>query len=186
MTSGEQAIVARRGKAFRSATSWFATANFDPKDAQSVLSLGPNAARSIFPPRTSQAARQAGSMGLLAKPLEAGPTIRTTECSLTFRGRGYGYPGPFGWAYYSPLTVSNYYNYYYGNYGGGYYNNVGAGPRVGSSVSTSAPVQRGVDTASARVLVQWTGPVAPRQVAESPVEVASRAGAGGGGGGGRK
>jgi len=177
VTSGEQTIVARRGKDVSVGDKLVAT-NFDPKDTDPFYRWAERRSEYISTANISSA-RQAGSMGLLAN--NGSWAYNPYYGMFTYLpGAGYGY-SPFGWAYYSPLTVGNYYNYYYGNYGG-YYNNVGAGPRVGSSVSTSAPVQRGVDTASAASLSSGrsSGTSSGGGISSG---VASHASAGGGGGG---
>ncbi len=150
VTSGEQSIVARRGKEVAVGDALQAT-NFDPKDTDPFYRWAERRSEYISTANVS-AARQAGSLGLLAS--SGSWAYNPYYGMFTYLpGSGYGY-SPFGWAYYSPLTVGNYYNYYYGNYGG-YYSGVGAGgTRVGTTAGSSlaAPTQRGVDTASAASL----------------------------------
>jgi hypothetical protein len=148
LTFGEQNIVARKGKEVAVGDGLQAT-NFDPKDTDPFYRWAERRSEYIATANVS-AARQAGSAGLLAST--GSWAYNPYYGMFTYLpGTGYGY-SPFGWAYYSPLTVGNYYNYYYGNYGG-YYNSLGVGTRVGTESSGAlAPTRGGVDTASASSL----------------------------------
>ncbi len=144
LTFGEQTIIARKGKEVAVGDGLQAT-NFDPKDTDPFYRWAERRSEYIATANVS-AARQAGSMGLLANTgsWAYNPYLRNVHLPSQ---RGITVTARSDRAYYSPLTVGNYYAYNYGNYGG-YYNNVGTGTRVASAPSTSAPTQRGVDTVS--------------------------------------
>jgi hypothetical protein len=147
LTSGDQTITARKGKEVEIGEKLQAT-NFDPKDTDPFYRWAERRSEYIATANVS-AARQAGSAGLLAST--GSWAYNPWYGMFTYLpGSGYGY-SPFGWAYFSPLTVGSYYNYAY--YPGGYYGgyNTGAGStRVASNSlgSTPAPA-RAVDMASA-------------------------------------
>jgi uncharacterized membrane protein YgcG len=178
LTFGEQNIVARKGKEVVVGDGLQAT-NFDSKDTDPFYRWAERRSEYIATANVS-AARQAGSMGLLASNTGSWAYNPYYGMFTYLPGMGYGY-SPFGWAFYSPLTVGNYYNYNYGNYGG-YYNNVGVGTRVASTAS--APTQRGVDqrgvdTASASSLSSGVA----RAGSSSSAGMSSGAASHGGGGG---
>ena len=134
VTFGDQNIVARKGKEVAVGDGLQAT-NFDPKDTDPFYRWAERRSEYIATANVS-AARQAGSMGLLAST--GSWAYNPYYGMFTYLPSvGYGY-SPFGWAYYSPLTVGNYYAYNYGNYGG-YYNNVGTGTRVSSTHKLRSP-----------------------------------------------
>jgi FecR protein len=170
VTFGDQNIVARKGKEVKVGDG-IQAANFDPKDTDPFYRWAERRSEYIATANVS-AARQAGSMGLLSS---AGSWAYNPYYGMFtyLPGTGYGY-SPFGWAFYSPLTVGNYYAYNYGNYGG-YYNNVGLGTRTPSSPPAIA--QRGVDTASSSAVSSSVG----RSTSSgSGMSVASHASVGGG------
>lgn len=172
LTSGDQNVVARKGKEVTVGDGLQAS-NFDPKDTDPFYRWAERRSEYIATANVS-AARQAGSMGLVANNSGSWAYNPYYGMFTYLPGMGYGY-SPFGFAYYSPLTVGSFYNYYYGNYGG-YYNNVGTGTRV-ASTANSTPTQRGVDTASASSLS--TG-MARSSSSAGMSSVASHAGGGGG------
>jgi hypothetical protein len=149
LTSGELNLVVRKGKEVAVGDSLQAT-NFNPKDTDPFYRWAARRSEYIATANVS-AAQQAGSMGLVAN----GPTswaYNPNYGMFTYLpGTGYGY-SPFGWAFYSPLTVGNYYNSFNGS-NGGFYNTAGAGTRVAPTAVRSPPTQRGVDTASASSLL---------------------------------
>jgi hypothetical protein len=175
---GDQNIVARRGKEV-AVGDGLQAANFDPKDTDPFYRWAERRSEYIATANVSSA-RQAGSMGLLAN--SGSWAYNPYYGMFTYLPSvGYGY-SPFGWAYYSPLTVGNYYAYNYGNYGG-YYNNVGTATRVSSTASsTSAPTQRGVDSVSSSSLSSGSG----RSSSPSVGGMSSGASHGSSGGGGHK
>jgi len=183
VTFGEQNIVARKGKEVAVGDGIQAT-NFDPKDTDPFYRWAERRSEYIATANVS-AARQAGSMGFLSGGLLANSgswAYNPSYGMFTYLPSvGYGY-SPFGWAYYSPLTVGNYYAYNYGNYGG-YYNNVGTGTRVASAPTASAPTQRGVDTvSSSSSLSSGAGRSSSSSGGGGMSSVASHGSSGGGGG----
>lgn len=143
VTFGDQNIVAKKGKEVVVGDGIQAT-NFDPKDTDPFYRWADRRSEYIATANVS-AARQAGSMGLLSS---AGSWAYNPSYGMFtyLPGTGYGY-SPFGWAYYSPLTVGNFYAYNYGNYGG-YYNNLGGVTRVNSTTNSESPIRRSGDTAA--------------------------------------
>lgn len=133
VTKGDRSIIAKKGKEVEIGDTATAS-NFDVKDTDPFYRWAERRSEYIATANVSSA-RQAGSAGLLAS---AGSWAYNPWYGMFtyLPGSGYGY-SPFGWSYFSPLTVGNYYNYlYYG--GGGYYNNGynnGVGTR-GSSAPT--------------------------------------------------
>jgi hypothetical protein len=133
VTSGAQNIIARKGKEVAVGEGLQAT-NFDPKDTDPFYRWAERRSEYISTANVS-------AMGLLSS---AGSWAYNPYYGMFtyLPGSGYGY-SPFGWAYYSPLTVGNYYAYNYGNYGGGYV------ARGGSTTSSQAPTRQSADTALA-------------------------------------
>jgi hypothetical protein len=135
LTQGEQSVVAKKGKEVAVGNTLTAS-NFDVKDTDPFYRWAERRSEYIATANVSSA-RQAGSVGLLAST--GSWAYNPWYGMFTYLpGSGYGY-SPFGWSYFSPLTVGNYYNYLY--YGGGYYNNGynnGVGTR-GSSAPTLGP-----------------------------------------------
>jgi hypothetical protein len=172
LTFGDQNIVARKGKEVKVGDGIQAT-NFDPKDTDPFYRWAERRSEYIATANVS-AARQAGSMGLLSS---AGSWAYNPYYGMFtyLPGTGYGY-SPFGWAYYSPLTVGNYYASNYGNYGG-YYNNVGLGTRVASTSTAEAPTRRSVDTVSSSAVSSGLGRSSSSGMSSG---IASHASAGGG------
>jgi hypothetical protein len=130
---GEQNIVAKKGKEVAVGDTLTAS-NFEVKDTDPFYRWAERRSEYIATANVSSA-RQAGSLGLLAS--SGSWAYNPWYGMFTYLpGSGYGY-SPFGWSYFSPLTVGNYYNYLY--YGGGYYNNGynnGGGGTRGSSAPT--------------------------------------------------
>jgi hypothetical protein len=150
LTEGEQSVVAKKGKEVAVGNTLTAS-NFDVKDTDPFYRWAERRSEYIATANVSSA-RQAGSAGLLAST--GSWAYNPWYGMFTYLpGSGYGY-SPFGWSYFSPLTVGNYYNYLY--YGGGYYNtgyNNGVGTRGGSSASnpslgSSISGGRAIDMAS--------------------------------------
>jgi hypothetical protein len=186
VTEGEQNIVAKKGKEV-SVGGTLTASSFDPKDTDPFYRWAERRSEYISTANVSSA-RQAGSMGLLAS--SGSWTFNPYYGMFTYLpGSGYGY-SPFGWSYFSPLTVGNYYNYLY--YGGGYYNpgynngvsTRGSSPSLGT-LSASSPA-RAVDTSSAGSLASSGGRSSPSSGAAMSSGVSVGGGHGGGGGGGHK
>ncbi len=186
VTEGEQSLVAKKGKEVAVGDALTAS-NFDPKDTDPFYRWAERRSEYISTANVSSA-RQAGSMGLLAST--GSWAFNPYYGMFTYLpGTGYGY-SPFGWSYFSPLTVGNYYNYLY--YGGGYYNpgyNNGAGTRGSSpslgTLSSSSPA-RAVDTSSAASLASSGGRSSGGSGGGMSSGVSMGGGHGGGGGGGHK
>jgi hypothetical protein len=185
LTEGTQSVVAKKGKEVAVGDTLTAS-NFDAKDTDPFYRWAERRAEYISTANVSSA-RQAGSMGLLAS--SGSWTFNPYYGMFTYLpGTGYGY-SPFGWSYFSPLTVGNYYNYLY--YGGGYYNpgynngvsTRGSSPSLGT-LSSSSPA-RAVDTSSGTSLASSGGRSSGGSSSGMSSGV-SMGGHGGGGGGGHK
>ncbi len=175
LSFGNQNIVARKGKEVAVGDGLQAS-NFDSKDTDPFYRWAERRAEYIATANVS-AAQQAGSMGLLSS---AGSWAYNPYYGMFtyLPGYGYGY-SPFGSAFYSPLTVGNFYAYNYGNYGG-YYNNVGGGARAGSTATSGVPTRAGADTALASSSGS-SGTVVGRASASTSGSVSAAAHASGGG-----
>jgi hypothetical protein len=185
LTEGTQSVVAKKGKEVAVGDTLTAS-NFDAKDTDPFYRWAERRSEYISTANVSSA-RQAGSMGLLAS--SGSWTFNPYYGMFTYLpGTGYGY-SPFGWSYFSPLTVGNYYNYLY--YGGGYYNpgynngvsTRGSSPSLGT-LSSSSPA-RAVDTSSGTSLASSGGRSSGGSSSGMSSGV-SMGGHGGGGGGGHK
>jgi len=132
VTAGQQTIVARKGKEIACGETLVAS-NFDPKDTDPFFRWASRRADYIATANVS-AARSAGTLGLLSS---SGSWAWSPYYGMFtyLPGYGYGY-SPFGYAFYSPLTVGNFYSYY-NNYGSGYYGGGGTPQRAGSYTTTS-------------------------------------------------
>jgi len=175
LTSGEQNIVAGKGKEVVIGRRLQVT-SFDPKDTDPFFRWAERRSAYIATANVS-AARQAGSMGLLANSPASWAYSPYYGMFTYLPGTGYSY-SPFGWAFYSPLTVGDYFN----SSNEGFFNTVGASTRLASTPTRSAAAPRGADTASSSSQLSGVG----RSSFSGSSRMSSVAAHGSSGGGGHK
>jgi hypothetical protein len=169
VTSGQQTVTAKKGREIGFGTV-VQTASFDTKSTDAFYRWASRRAENIAMANVSSA-QSAASSGSYVSGYGSWAWNPWYGMFTYLPGRGYGY-SPFGWMFYSPVTV--YYVYYPQN--GGFYGNNGYGAGGGGQ----QPAYSVTNTGAVALTPDRAGPVAPMS-GGGPAQMSGTAGIAGGG-----